>query len=192
MAQKLVRYIEMDEFKKILAAEKDRRYKLIYVLAMGSGLRLSEIAGYKGKSRKKDKKTGEIIEKDVEIPRLEQKQIDLERHQIRVLGKGGKERITVTSPWLNKTNIQLLPIQIPRRTIQGRFTRLCEKTLGKKLNFHTLRHGWANHLANHPDPKKRVSLPVLQILGGWSRLDTVGIYTKSNPYQAVDAAWESF
>jgi len=50
----------------------------------------------------------------------------------------------------------------------------------------------ANYLLNHPDPKKRVSLPVLQILGGWSRMDTVGIYAKANPVKAIESAWESF
>ena len=188
MAQKLVRYIEMDEFKKVLAEEKDKTYKLIYVLGMGSGLRISEIVGYKGKSKKKDKKTGEIIVKDVIIPRLEKNQIDLEKHQIKILGKGGKERITITSPWLNKSNINLLPIRIPRRTIQGRFTRTCLKAIGRKLNFHTLRHGWANHLIN----VKKVPTPQVQLLGGWSRLDTLGIYARANPIDAVESAWENF
>lgn len=185
---KLIRYIDMEEFKKVLAAEKDRRYKLIYCLAMGSGLRISEILGYKGKSRKKDKKTGKITEVDVVIPRLEKNMVDLNKRTIRILGKGGKERITMTNPWLNKTNIQLLPIQIPRRTVQGRFTRICEKTLGRKLNFHTLRHGWANYLIN----VKKLPTPQIQMLGGWSRLDTLGIYAKANPEDAINAALEVF
>ncbi len=59
----------MEEFKKVLAAEKDRRYKLIYSLGMGSGLRISEIIGYRGMSRKKNTKTLEIVEKEVVIPK---------------------------------------------------------------------------------------------------------------------------
>ena len=188
MAQKLVRYIDIEEFKKLLAAEKDRRYKLMYVLGFGSGLRISEILGYKGKSIKKDKKTGKIIEKEVDIPRLTKKQIDLEAHRIKILGKGAKERMAATNKWLNKSNIELLPIDIPRRTVQGRFTRLCEKTLGRKLSFHTLRHGWANYLIN----VKKLPAPQVQMLGGWSRLDTLGIYAKANPADAIDAAYEVF
>lgn len=188
MAQKLVRYIEMDEFKKVLAAEKDRRYKLIYALCMGSGLRISEVLGYTGKSRRKNKDTGKIIEKDVVIPRLEKNQVDLEGHKIKILGKGGKERITHTSSWLNKSNISLLPITIPRRTVQGRFSRLSEKVLGRRLNIHTLRHGWANYLIN----VKRVPATQVQMLGGWSRLDTLGIYAKANPADAVQAGYEVF
>ncbi len=179
MAKKLIKYIEMDEFKKVLKAEKDRRYKLSYVLGFGSGLRISEILGPAKNSNQN-------------IKPLERHQVDLPKHQIRVLGKGNKERITITSPWLTESNLKLLPLKLNRRTTQGRFKRLCGKVLKKELNFHTLRHGWANHLANNPDPKKRVSLPVLQQLGGWARLDTVGIYTQANPVRAVEAGFGAF
>jgi len=178
MAQKLVKYIEIDEFRKILSAEKDRRFKLAYVLGFGSGLRISEIIGYKGKSKK-----GEVI-----IKPLTKEQIDLQKHQIRIFGKRGKERITVTSPWLNKTNIQLLPLKIPRRTLQARFTRLCKRVLNKNLSFHTLRHGFANYMVN----EKNVPLPMAQQMLGHSRLDTTGIYTKANPIKTIQTAWESF
>ena len=40
--------------------------------------------------------------------------------------------------------------------------------------------------------EKNLPLSQLQSLGGWSRLDTVGIYTRANPVKAVAAAWESF
>ena len=184
---KLIRYIDIEEFKKIVAAEKDKRYKLIYVLAFGSGLRISEILGYRGMSIRKNKQL-EVIKKEVNIPRLTKGQIDLDKHTIKILGKGAKERITMTSQWLNKTNIQLLPIDIPRRTVQGRFTRTCERVLGRKLNFHTLRHGWANHLIN----VKKMPAPQVQALGGWARLDTLGIYAKANPIDAVNAGYEVF
>ena len=175
MAQKLVRFIEIEEFKKVLKAEKDKNFKLAYVLAFGSGLRISEIVGPAKNSNQN-------------IKPLTIEQVNLKGHQIRVLGKRNKERITMTSPWLNETNIKLLPLDINRRTLQDRFTKLCKKTLGRKLNFHTLRHGWANHLAN----ERNLPLPQLQALGGWSRLDTVGVYTKANPKRAVEAAFESF
>ena len=172
---KIIRYIEIEEFKKILKTEKDKKFKLAYVLGFGSGLRISEIIGPAKNSNQ-------------EIKALTKEQVDLRKHQIRVFGKGNKERITVTSPWLNENNIRLLPLDIPRRTLQDRFVRLCNKTLGKKLTFHTLRHGFANYMAN----EKNLPLPLLQQLGGWSRLDTVGIYTKANPVKAVEAAYESF
>ena len=171
MAQKLVKYIELEEFEKILSAEKDKKFKLAYVLGFGSGLRISEIVGYK----------------DIYKP-LSKEQINLEKHQIRVFGKGEKERITVTSPWLNKTNIELLPLDIPRRTLQGRFTRLSKNILNRSISFHTLRHGFGNYMVNI----KGVPLPMVQSLLGHSRIDTTGVYTKANPVNAVNKAWESF
>ena len=221
MVQKLIRYIEIEEFKKVLKAELDKKFKLAYSLGMGSGLRMGEIVGLReqvcpqcgnlvvqrtieinGRKSKKlycNKCDKDFISKETKrskdiwkIKPLTINQIDLEKRQIKIFGKGGKERITITSPWLNEKNIKLLPLKIERRTLQNHFTKLCEKTLGKKLNFHTLRHGWANYLANNPDQKKRVSLPVLQVLGGWSRLDTVGIYTRANPVLAVKSGYEAF
>ena len=175
MAQKLIRYIEIEEFKKVLKAEPDKKLKLAYVLGFGSGLRISEIAGAASNSNQ-------------DIKPLQSSQVDLQAHTIKVFGKGGKERITCTSPWLNENNIKLLPLKIQRRTLQNRFKKLCKKILGRDLNFHTLRHGFANYMAND----KNLPLPQLQALGGWARLDTVGIYTKANPVKAIKAAWESF
>ncbi len=171
MTQNLISYIEIEEFKKVLAAEKDRKYKLAYVLGFGSGLRIGEIVGYLDK-----------------IKSLTKQQINLEKHQIKIFGKGGKERITVTSPWLNKTNVSLLPLKIPRRTLQRRFTQICKKVLGKELSFHKLRHGFGNYMAN----AKNVPLPMVQQMLGHSRLNTTGIYTKSNPTKTIQTAWESF
>ena len=185
---KLIRYIDIEEFKKLLAAEKDRKFKLALVLAFGSGLRISEILGYKGISKKKDKKTREIIVKDVNIPKLTIGQINLDKRTIKILGKGSKERMAMTSPWLNKTNMKLLPLDIPRRTLQGRISRLGKRVLGRNITVHTLRHGWANYLIN----VKKVPTPQVQVLGGWSRLDTLGIYAKANPVDAINAAYEVF
>jgi len=47
MVSRLIKYIDPEEFKKILKKEKDRKFKMAYVLAFGSGLRISEIVGLK-------------------------------------------------------------------------------------------------------------------------------------------------
>lgn len=171
MVNKLIRFITMEEGKKLISKEPDKKLKLAYALALGSGLRLSEVVGYKDK-----------------IQPLTKEQVDLQAHSIRIFGKGGKERITVTSPFLNETNIKLLPIKIPRRKLQRKINKLSLKVLGRKVTFHTLRHGFANYMAN----EKNVPLPMVQTMLGHSRLDTTGIYTKSNPVQAIKTAWEVF
>jgi len=112
----------------------------------------------------------------------------LKAHTIRLYGKGGKERITVTSPFLNETNIKFLPLRIERRALQRRIKRLGQRVLKRDITFHTLRHGFANFMAN----EKGVPLPMVQTMLGHSRLDTTGIYTKSNPVQAIATAWEKF
>ncbi len=177
MAQKLVKFISTDDFRKILKTEKDNKYKLAYVLGFGSGLRISEIIGPAKNSNQ-------------EIKPITKQQIDLESKQIKILGKGGKERITVINPMfpIRDNMLRLLPLKIKRRTLQNHFSNHCERVLGERLNFHTLRHGFANHMIN----ERNLPLPMVQGFGGWSRLDTVGIYAKANPVAAINKVWEGF
>ena len=177
MSSKLIKFISTEEFKKVLSKEKDPKFKVAYVLAFGSGLRISEIVGPAENSNQ-------------EIKPLIADQINLNTKQIRVLGKGGKERITVINPIfpLNEKVLNMLPLKINRRTLQNRFKKLCLKVLGKPLNFHTLRHGFANHMLN----ERNLPMPMVQGFGGWARLDTVGIYAKANPEQAINKVWEGF
>ena len=192
MVKKLIKYITEEEYGKLVKAEKDKRYKLAYMLMFRSGLRISEVLGYKGISVKhkkdKDKKIIETIKNPIEIKPLSPEQINLSSHQIRVFGKGSKERITVTPKNLKESHLKLLPLKINRRTFQYHLMRLSEKVLNKKISPHQLRHGFGNYMAN----EKNNPLPFVQSLLGHSRLDTTGIYTKANPVQAIDKAWESF
>lgn len=177
MANKLIKFISTEDFRKVLKAETDNSRKLAYVLGFGSGLRISEIVGPAPNSNQN-------------IKPLEAHQVNLDTRQIRVLGKGGKERITVINPLfpIRESMLKLLPLKIERRTLQNRFKNLCKKVLGKPLNFHTLRHGFANHMIN----ERGLPLPMVQGFGGWARLDTVGIYAVANPVQAVNKVWEGF
>ena len=191
MVQKRITYINLEEFKKLYKAEKNKKMKLLMLLAFGSGLRLSEIIGYKRKfKRKKNKETGKIeyFPDNSTIPPLTKEMISLENHQIRLEdGKGGKWRTTITFPSLTESMLNLLPIKMSRRTAQYRFTQLSKRVLGKKMSIHTLRHGFGNYLAND----KKVPLPIVQQLMGHSRLETTGIYTKANPEQAISESWKA-
>jgi len=79
-------------------------------------------------------------------------------------------------------------LKINRRTLQRRFTVLAKKVLGRDISMHTLRHGFGNYMTNI----KEIPLPMVQQMLGHSRLDTTGIYTKSNPKNTTDTAWEAF
>lgn len=176
MAKKItIKYLSLEEFQKIMKEEDNKEFRLAYALGFGSGLRISEIIGYY-------KKNGDII-----VPPLTIDNVDLKNHQIKIVsGKGNKDRITVTSPYLNEERLKLLPLKIPRRTLQGKFSRLSKRVIGKQLSFHTLRHGFANYMINEKD----MPLPMVQGMLGHSRLDTTGIYAKANPKQATDRAFD--
>ncbi len=188
---KRIDFISADEFKQLYKAEKDPEIKLCMLLGFGSGLRISEIVGYQRKTkRKKNKQTGEIVftEDKTEIPPLTKEMIKLSEHQIRLEdGKGGKWRTTVTPPALTDKMLELLPVKISRRMLQYHFERLSKKVLGKRMSFHTLRHGFGNYQAN----VLKIPLPIVQSFMGHSRLDTTGIYTKANPEESIKSVWEA-
>jgi len=175
--KRLVGFPTVEEFRAILKAEKRNNYKLAYVLGFGSGLRLSEIVGPAPNSNQ-------------DIKPLMPEQVNLNNKQIKVFGKGGKERITTINPLfpLRESMIKLLPLHIERRTIQKAFGRTTERVLKRKLHFHSLRHGFGNHMVND----RGLPLPMVQGFLGHSRLDTTGIYTKANPVQAINKVWEGF
>ena len=171
--QKLIRFISPEDFEKIYKAEKDKRVKLALMLGFGSGLRISEIVGWKRKD-------------GTEVQALQKESVDLATHQIKVIsGKGNKDRITVTPPNMNESHLKLLPIKMPRRTLQYRFNKLTERVLGKRYGFHSLRHSFGNNHAN----VLGTPLPMIQQALGHSRIDTTGIYTKCNPKHAIDNMW---
>jgi len=139
------------------------------LLGFEAGMRISEIVGY--------------IDK---VPPLTKKNV--EQASIRIeQGKGQKDRIVPRPKRLNENALNLLPLDIPRRSLQNFVEQLGEKILNKKISFHTLRHGFGSHLAGQGRP-----LHEIQMLMGHSRLDTTGVYLHANPKQAIESAREVF
>jgi len=173
--KKRIDFISFEEFQKLYKACKDKELKLAILLGFGSGLRISEIIGWKRKD-------------NTEIPRLTADKIDLVKHQIRIdEGKGKKWRVTITSPALKPEHLKLLPLKVDRRTLQNRFYRLSEKVLDKKISFHILRHGFGNHLVND----LKLPLPMVQQYMGHSSIAVTGVYAKANPEQAIAETWKA-
>ena len=203
--------------KLFKASKNDEELRLCMVLGYGAGMRISEILGlrkqisrccnaelnmkrmeYTGKKLKKYfcSKCNKMLEsKEIKrhptewkIPPLTSDKIDLQKHQIRLdIAKGGRWRVTITPPNLKENHLKMLPLKVPRRTIQYRFDVLTMKVLGKKMSFHILRHGFGNYHAN----VAKLPLPIVQQLMGHTRLDTTGIYTKVNPDFAISEAWKA-
>lgn len=186
-----IEFISFEEFQKLYKATSDKELKLAILLGFGSGLRISEIVGYKRKFKHKtDKQTKvlNLIPDESEILPLTADKINLDKHQIRIDdAKGGKWRITVTSPALKPEHLKLLPLKIERRTLQNRFNKLSIKVLNKKTSFHILRHGFGNYMVN----VLKLPLPMVQQYMGHSDISVTGIYAKANPEQAISEAWKA-
>ena len=178
MVRKLPKIINQEEFElllkeipKVTRVTKARKeqYKLAMLLGFESGMRISEIVGFKDK-----------------VPPLQKEQIG--ESQIKIIsGKGGKDRIVPRPKRLNQRALMLLPMKIKRRSLQSFITNLAKDVLHRPLSFHTLRHGFGSHLAGLGVPLHQV-----QMLMGHSRLDTTGIYLHANPKEAIDKAQELF
>lgn len=175
MAHKLISYIKEEEFDRLLKNEKKKEFKLAYLLGFGSGLRISEIIGYK-------RKDGQAIRA------LQPEQIDLQAKTIKVIGgKGMKDRIVPLFPGFGETHLKLLPLKIKRSTLQAHFKSLCKRILKRDCHFHELRHGFGVL-----STIKNVPMPFIQQAMGHSRLDTTGIYTAASPEEMKKAyakAW---
>jgi len=183
--KKRIEFISPEEFSKILKANKDKDLEVAMILGFGSGLRISEIIGYKRKFKYiKGKK---VIDNSI-IPSLTKDKINLEKRQIRIDdAKGGKWRIAPTSPALKPKHVSRLPLGVERRTLQNRFYRLTEKVLNKKISFHILRHGFGNYCVN----VLKLPMPMVQQYMGHSSVAVTGIYAKANPEEAVKKYWEA-
>lgn len=146
------------------------RDRTMFELLYATGLRVSELVG------------------------LRPEQVSLTQGVIRVVGKGGKERLVPmgdeAQSWLERFNrtgrpallgARPCPHLFPTRRGQG-MTRQAfwyrikkhAQTAGidKAISPHTLRHAFATHLLNHG-----ADLRVVQLLLGHSDLSTTQIYT---------------
>jgi len=183
--KKRIEFISPEEFEQIYKACKDKELRIALILGFGSGLRISEIIGYKRKFKFKKK---EKFEDNTEIPSLTSDKIDLVKHQIRIDdAKGGKWRIAPSSPLLKPEHLKLLPLKVERRTLQNRFYALTKKVLGKKISFHILRHGFGNYAVNI----LKLPMPMVQQYMGHSSVAVTGIYARANPEQSINEYWKA-
>ena len=180
--KRLPEFLTQDEITRLLEApdvstpsgQRDRAFmELLYA----SGLRVSELAG------------------------LNLEQVDLDTREIRVMGKGAKERIVLIgepaanaiTAYLNdgrrksmgekKTNAVFLNYQggrLTERSVQSLLEEYAKKSgIAKKVHPHVLRHTFATHLLDGG-----ADLRVVQELLGHTSLSTTQIYTHVSKSQA--------
>ena len=157
--RKLPKSVRPEEFKLLIQKipTKDYKSRIGFLLAYGSGMRVSEVVKCKPGDFQsnnsiliEDSKYG--VDRTVPIPKGWKKEFD--KH---------------------------LPLKCTIRTLQRKFVKY--KNLSKlnpKYSFHSLRHGFATRLVESGVPINQV-----QILMGHSDISTTGLYTKANPVDAL-------
>ena len=175
-AQRIYEGLNEEEFEKLLNGAKKPHHKLAFLLAYGSGLRISEVIN---------------IQKD---------DIDIKSNRIFIRqGKNSKDRVVNIPKQLKEKYLDVLPFKITQRALEAVFLRISlrvgiNKVIGDydangkkipiyKFHFHSLRHSFAQRsLAKGLPPH------YLQALMGHESLATTNRYTKANPKDAIDAA----
>jgi len=171
--EEMVRLIETPDLSTPLGQRDRALLELLYA----AGLRVSELA------------------------RLNLEQVDLDTREIRVWGKGSKERLTLIgepaaqalTTYLNDGRLNLLGRKSTNALFVNRYgTRLTERSvqelldkyarivgIGKKIHPHMLRHTFATHMLNGG-----ADLRVVQELLGHASLSSTQIYTHVSKSQA--------
>jgi len=154
------------------------RFRMICELLFGSGLRISELIG------------------------LNIKDIDFEACELRIIGKGDRERIGLFGPnikyWLERYLRDARPTWVTNATpallVNHRGTRLTARSVQRwirdwaernsmngHITPHTFRHSYATALF-----EGGVDLRAIQELLGHQQLDTTQIYTHVSPERLKD------
>lgn len=190
-----------------------KQYMLILLLGFESGLRISEIVGLKAQlsnccnaeihreSRGRKKIiTCSKCQKVLTVKELNRKskewaihplipaQIDLTANSLRVeQGKGKKDRMTSLPKRFKKEYLNLLPINITPRGVHVFLNKIGVRVLGRKINPHTLRHGYATHCYENG-----MDIRTLQVLMGHSNIGTTTIYMEVNPKKSIQQSRDLF
>ena len=153
--------ISKEEFIELIKNTKRTHHKLAFLLGFGAGLRISEVL------------------------KLEQRDINLKEKNIFIRsGKGDKDRIVPLPKGFKDIMVSLLPFKIGERAIQKAIKRIAQKAgiLKNKpeFHFHSLRHGFASHLA-----KMGVPIHHIRTLLGHANISTTNVYLELNPKEAI-------
>jgi len=167
---KCVRPEEWNNLVKVIP-KKDKIAIISFLLAYGSGLRISEIVG---------------STKNEEIKPLNKS--NFQGNGIFIHGKYDVERIVPVPKGWRINFIEYLPIKTTARTLERKFKKYSAIAgLNAKYTFHSLRHGCATRCLENGMPINQVSL-----LLGHSDIKTTSIYTKAAPQDLLKTYEDKF
>ena len=166
-SRKLPKSVRPEEWIKLINQVQKKKDKIIlisFLLAYGSGMRISEVLKCKKEHFQSDKsifisETKYGVERKVPIP------------------KGWRTDF-----------FKYLPISRTERTLQRKFKSYSKKAeLNPLYTFHSLRHGWATRMLESGVPINQVSLGL-----GHSNIATTSIYTKAAPQDLLKSYEDKF
>lgn len=163
--RKIPKSVRVEEFKLLIqkVPKDDFIARISFLLAYGSGLRVSEVV----RCEKKHFKGNSIFISE---------------------SKYGVERIVPKPKGWKEIFFKHLPLKVTVRTLQRKFRKYSKLAkLSDYYTFHSLRHGFATRLLESGVPINQV-----QVLLGHSNIATTSVYTKANPYDALKSYEELF
>lgn len=166
--KKLPVIVTAEEFVKLMKHTRLPHHKVAFIMAFGSGLRISEVCG------------------------IEKRDIDFKNKTMLVRqGKGSKDRTVPLPKGLRESHLKNIPIRVGVRALQRAFKVACGRSglLDKKpsVHFHSLRHGFGSRLAGMGVPIHHV-----RTLMGHSNISTTNVYLEQNPKEALNWYEEKF
>ena len=164
-SKKLPKSVRPEEFKKLIQVtpKKDIRSRIAFLLAYGSGMRISEVLRC---SPEHFRNTSIFIPES----------------------KYGVERIVPVPKGWKENFVVELPLKIVKRTLQRKFKKYSKiAKLNQSYSFHSLRHGFATRLLENGVPLNQI-----QVLLGHSNISTTSVYVKANPKDALQSYVELF
>lgn len=165
-SRKLPKAVRPEEWPKLIAEvnkKKDKIAMVAFLLAYGSGMRISEVL----RTRPEHFRDNSIMIEEA---------------------KYGVERVVPIPKGWRKDFFKLIPLKKGERTLQRKFKKYSALAgLNPKYTFHSLRHGWATRMLEQGTPINHVSLGL-----GHSNIATTSIYTKAAPQDLLQSYEENF
>jgi integrase/recombinase XerD len=163
--RKLPKSVRPEEWEKLVEVIKKDKVALVgFLLAYGSGMRVSEVVKCKKEDFQSD---GSILITDSKY--------------------GVDRKVPIPKGWREEF-FKILPIKKTIRTLERKFKVYSKKAyLNPLYTFHSLRHGFATRLLESGTPISQVQLAL-----GHSDISTTGIYIKASPQDLLKSYQENF